>query len=973
MQDDATAGKATAIQDSTASPAMAQHFLRAANNDPPETSSNETSSRLVPSDSLPRASFATAGKQSEIQVSTASLAMAQRLLQVQDESSNIASGESGDWSTSSLPVAGVFASAENCVKAGISTASLVRAHSLLHGDDHPTPCQNDTTVSKGSTDSASDYTSPVAHRICNGENPDAIGEEHLAFNTDAGLPLPKGSSSTAGDLKTISVPDMSVVRTRRRLQEEVSKPSQDNLSPPNRKVPRNNAIHCDSTSRYADHVPVECGENNLSENLHPYTTAPAVSAFKTPSVAKDIHHLHAQDQTLSATRESSLEDDSIDTEGHPTTPQRLGFQYTPPPNSQARIAVASTPYSLSDALTRNVRSPGEKTDSFNRHQVVAFDCHAGTNESVQDKEVPPRARGRHRSEALTWVNLVSLDRLGITARNEKDPSPSCSLDLSLKVTVAASSTIPETPVAPITTPHHQLVRWGSIRRATYGMTPISARQGCSPLEDEDVSLVKDVADCGRVALVQVVERKNDSSCTSNEVVSATPCNTISERKRAKVTMSADEHNQHLRKRKDSTNERSMTPVPINFRRGNDGSRVLFSASPDTESDQRSNSPRPKIRKDSLRDALRFGDMSCDPETCARDGVITVTLLVDSTNACQVRFDAQSGQPLGFVDSVYVQDTKVVGELSDVRKALTSHLGESSTLLTNRWILCHVRWIVWKLASYERRFSDFLAGRYLTYGNLISQLRRRFEFEIIEGHRPALRKILNRDAASTSLMILCVSQIITNGILADKEEDTSNCTEAHYKIELTDGWYSIQAVLDSKLSEFLRSGRVRVGTKLLISNAQLVGADEGVDPLDEDYDPASRQCQIGLRLSANATRLAKWNAKLGFVRPSTTCCRSSQGLLLVRRVSDILPGGGNIPCLQVTIAKRYPKVYYEKSGDSSGSGGTSSILSEAEEDARTMEFEKRTMLAAEKISESIEEELEKVGQFNSFFSRLCHRC
>jgi breast cancer 2 susceptibility protein len=222
------------------------------------------------------------------------------------------------------------------------------------------------------------------------------------------------------------------------------------------------------------------------------------------------------------------------------------------------------------------------------------------------------------------------------------------------------------------------------------------------------------------------------------------------------------------------------------------------------------------------------------------------------------------------------------------------------------------------------------------------------------------------------MILCVSQIITEDPSANTEEDTASSTGAQYKIELTDGWYSIQAVLDSKLSEFLRSGRVRVGTKLLISNAQLVGADDGIDPLDEDYDPASRQCQIGLRLSANATRLAKWNAKLGFVRPSKTCCRSSQGLLLVRRVSDILPGGGNIPCLKVMIAKCYPKLFYEKSGDSSSSGGSSSVLSEAEEDARRMEFEKRTMRAVEKISESIEEELEKVSQFRSLFSLLCHR-
>lgn len=53
----------------------------------------------------------------------------------------------------------------------------------------------------------------------------------------------------------------------------------------------------------------------------------------------------------------------------------------------------------------------------------------------------------------------------------------------------------------------------------------------------------------------------------------------------------------------------------------------------------------------------------------------------------------------------------------------------------------------------------------------------------------------------------------------------------YTIELTDGWYSVQGLIDYEMNMLLHKGIIKVGTKLMIYNAELIGAGEGIDPLD----------------------------------------------------------------------------------------------------------------------------------------------
>lgn len=57
----------------------------------------------------------------------------------------------------------------------------------------------------------------------------------------------------------------------------------------------------------------------------------------------------------------------------------------------------------------------------------------------------------------------------------------------------------------------------------------------------------------------------------------------------------------------------------------------------------------------------------------------------------------------------------------------------------------------------------------------------------------------------------------------------------WKIELTDGWYSIPACMDIGMVRNISTGRVKEGTKLLIFGAELLNCDEGCYPLEVGVD------------------------------------------------------------------------------------------------------------------------------------------
>ena len=345
--------------------------------------------------------------------------------------------------------------------------------------------------------------------------------------------------------------------------------------------------------------------------------------------------------------------------------------------------------------------------------------------------------------------------------------------------------------------------------------------------------------------------------------------------------------------------------------------------------------------------------------CIKDGVNPVIVEVDAMNASKLRFEAGSGSPCAFLGRPDPSGNRSMGGSKDLRDALVT-LGCDSKSFTDKWIENHSRWIVWKLASIERRFSSSVAGEYCTFSRLVSKLKSRHEKEIEGGQRSSIRKLLNRDVSSSRMMILCVSYVLPLSTPRKQGEDansnSSNNIQAPTvrKIELTDGWYGVQAELDPTLGHFVENGRIAVGTKLMVSNAVLKGSPDGIDPLDDTYSSTKSNCVAGLCLSANSTRLAKWYAKLGFVPPTKTQ-RENRGVFLVKSLSNVIIGGGNLPLIDLMVSRIYPRLYLEKTGKPANSSSRPPVLSVSEEHVRKNEFMKKRQKAIDSMSGSIQRE------------------
>lgn len=276
------------------------------------------------------------------------------------------------------------------------------------------------------------------------------------------------------------------------------------------------------------------------------------------------------------------------------------------------------------------------------------------------------------------------------------------------------------------------------------------------------------------------------------------------------------------------------------------------------------------------------------------GLCDVVLRITASNAHRVRFDAASGKPFDIegegalapvcISALSVDYTAL--HLINTRKldpALVRKTkeGRYDDLAWLAWVRNHYRWIVWKLASIERTWRG--ERGHLTYDAVAEQLAHRFNREIKCAQKPALRAILQRDAPSERLVVLCVSLIESSGTTSS--------------LELTDGWYSVRAELDGVLSYRVSKGAIRVGTKLAICGARLDG--NAVDPVEvlmaneravpPDSLPSNPQ---RLYLHGNGTRLARWNARLGFHRIK----------FMATPLHAVIVGQGPVPSFDAVVSR-----------------------------------------------------------------------
>lgn len=52
---------------------------------------------------------------------------------------------------------------------------------------------------------------------------------------------------------------------------------------------------------------------------------------------------------------------------------------------------------------------------------------------------------------------------------------------------------------------------------------------------------------------------------------------------------------------------------------------------------------------------------------------------------------------------------------------------------NRWVANHYKWIVWKLASYERCYPAKFSGKLLTISNVLEELKYRYKVPYLLMH------------------------------------------------------------------------------------------------------------------------------------------------------------------------------------------------------------------------------------------------
>ncbi|XP_060520211.1 uncharacterized protein LOC132698258 [Cylas formicarius] len=257
--------------------------------------------------------------------------------------------------------------------------------------------------------------------------------------------------------------------------------------------------------------------------------------------------------------------------------------------------------------------------------------------------------------------------------------------------------------------------------------------------------------------------------------------------------------------------------------------------------------------------------------------------INPTNAAMVHFnlnDVDEEQP--FI--VTADGAKVIPNggnqigLPEVDRSFKTMLGVDPGLIPKGWVKNHYKWIVWKLASYERTFPDIF-DRCLSVENVVRQLKYRYDREIDKAERPAVRKILEKDDCAQKRLVLCVSKISRVG--------------TGYELELTDGWYAVRTVIDRPLCDQIDRGKLRVGTKIITCGAELSNC-EACSPL-EVSDLAY------LRISYNSTRRAAWWAKLGYQRDPDPFPVS---------LSSVRPEGGKIGCARFYLARVYPVKYLE---------------------------------------------------------------
>ncbi|XP_071950971.1 uncharacterized protein [Antedon mediterranea] len=288
------------------------------------------------------------------------------------------------------------------------------------------------------------------------------------------------------------------------------------------------------------------------------------------------------------------------------------------------------------------------------------------------------------------------------------------------------------------------------------------------------------------------------------------------------------------------------------------------------------------------------------------GVLPSTVAISADSAEEFQLDGSDHFSEGVLSSGGIKladgGTLVFDDAGKAGKkefynALLDTPGVEPRLVAPEWLSNHYRWIVWKLASLERSYPSHFGGRLLTPESVLLRLKYRYDREIDETQRSAIKMITERDDTPSKTMVLCVASVFDHSTDHTTSPSTSpnKAKATQTSILLTDGWYSIPANIDPALQRFVKTGKLTVGQKIIIHSAELTGSQEACPPLEA---PPT----LKLKISANSTRRARYDTKLGFQR-------NPQPFTVL--LSSLYGEGGMVGCLDVVVARAYPIMYMER--------------------------------------------------------------
>lgn len=229
------------------------------------------------------------------------------------------------------------------------------------------------------------------------------------------------------------------------------------------------------------------------------------------------------------------------------------------------------------------------------------------------------------------------------------------------------------------------------------------------------------------------------------------------------------------------------------------------------------------------------------------------------------------------------ETSKIG-IDEIKYSFLASPGVDPKLVSDRWVENVFKMLVLKFSWLENSFQVFEQFDLLKPENLLLQMKYRYDREIDRHQRSALKKIVELDDVPCRRMVLKVVDVI-------------DVAGTGYELELTDGWYSIRATIDAVLADACLREKIKVGTKLIISCAELIGC-QGFDPLEMPEN-------VRLKIHANSTRCTTWDHKMGF-------CKNPNPITI--KVDSVAAMGGVVGRLQVIVVHVYPMIFVDGSGD-----------------------------------------------------------